>query len=46
MDELLANGAARWAALAEAMLRAGRSHGAERLAQMIEDDLNHGSTPL
>ncbi len=38
---LMARGAAGWAALAAAMQSAGRSHGAERLADMIEQDLNH-----
>ncbi len=39
LSDLMARGAEGWAALAAAMQRAGRSHGAERLADIIEQDL-------
>ncbi len=44
LDDLLRDGAAGWAALAAAMHRAARSHGAERLVDMIEQDVEQRST--
>ncbi len=41
---LMHNRAAQWSQLAAAMHRAARSHGAERLADIIEHDLTHDAT--
>ncbi len=42
VDELMAQQAAGWAALSSAMRRAARTHGAERLVELIEKNLEHG----
>ncbi len=41
LSELLAHHAARWSQLASSMHRAARSHGAERLVDLIEQSLGH-----
>ncbi len=44
LRKLMSRGATGWSELAAAMRRSGRSHGAERLADIIEQHLRHHGT--